>query len=245
MTTDPRANLLRFFCVIVAHAAWAGYALAATSQPATIQAAKPLPPALLPITEDPALPRVLLIGDSISIGYTLPARARLGGVANLIHAKDNCNDTSNGLKMLDRWLGSGHWDVIHFNFGLHDLKYVADESARDSKVRRQNISVAQYEQNLELIVQRLEKTGAKLIWCTTTPVPEGANARVEGEEQKYNEAALRVMLQHKIPIDDLSSLAREHRAQWQLPHNVHFTADGYDALGEQVAGSIKKALETR
>ena len=36
-----------------------------------------------PIQDNPALPRVLLIGDSISIGYTLPVRELLDGRANL------------------------------------------------------------------------------------------------------------------------------------------------------------------
>lgn len=33
----------------------------------------------------------------------------------------NCGDTRSGIKNLDRWLGTNHWDVIHFNWGLWDL----------------------------------------------------------------------------------------------------------------------------
>jgi acyl-CoA thioesterase-1 len=211
--------------------------------PATTRRTKPNAEALAPITEDPTLPRVLLLGDSISIGYTLPTRALLQGKANLIHAKDNCNDTSNGLKMLDTWLGSRRWDVIHFNFGLHDLKYVSDETRPNA--RRQNIPLEQYEQNLEQIVQRLKKTGAKLIWCMTTPVPAGAADRIEGGEKRYNETAARVMGKYHIPIDDLWALARKHQDQWQLPHNVHFTDEGYQALAAQVNAAIENELESK
>src|SRR5262249_4795155 len=79
-------------------------------------------PAFAPVKDDPALPRVLLIGDSISIGYTVPARKLLQGKANVHRIPENGGPTSNGSAKLDKWLGDGKWDVIHFNWGLHDLK---------------------------------------------------------------------------------------------------------------------------
>jgi len=76
--------------------------------------------ALAPIEDVAGLPRVLLIGDSISIGYTVPTRALLKGKANVHRPPTNCSSTGYGLTMLDAWLGAKKWDVIHFNFGLHD-----------------------------------------------------------------------------------------------------------------------------
>jgi acyl-CoA thioesterase-1 len=210
---------------------------------ATTKRIKPVP-AYLPEKEDPSLPRVFLIGDSISIGYTAPTRELLQGKANVIHAKDNCNDSKNGIKMMEVWLGDGKWDVIHFNFGLHDLKYVADEQVKDEKKRSQNIPVEEYEKNLEQIVLRLKKTGATLIWCSTTPIPPGGTTdRVAGDEIRYNEAAARVMAKYGVQTDDLGAVVREHQAQWQLPGNVHYTDQGYKAMATQVAGSIEKALK--
>ena len=87
-------------------------------------------PRLAAITDTPGLPRVLIIGDSISIGYTLPVRAQLRGRANVHRPKDNCGSTLVGLERLDAWLGNGKWDVIHFNFGLHDMSYVDAQGAR-------------------------------------------------------------------------------------------------------------------
>lgn len=93
-------------------------------------AAKPAPkaakpdPAMAVITDDPKLPRVLLIGDSISIGYTVPVREQLAGKANVHRILTNGGPTSNGVANLAKWLGTGKWDVIHFNWGLHDLKYM-------------------------------------------------------------------------------------------------------------------------
>ena len=85
-------------------------------------AARKPQPALEPIQDVPNLPRVLLIGDSISIGYTIPTRELLAGKANLHRIPANGGPTINGLKSLDAWLGNAKWDVIHFNWGLHDLR---------------------------------------------------------------------------------------------------------------------------
>src|SRR5262245_45995913 len=80
----------------------------------------PQSPAFASVTEQPGLPRVLLIGDSISIGYTVTVRRELAGKANVLRIPENGADTANGLKKIDAWLGESKWDVIHFNWGLHD-----------------------------------------------------------------------------------------------------------------------------
>src|SRR5438552_10306989 len=86
------------------------------------QPRRPPDPAFAAVKDDPALPRVLLIGDSISIGYTVPVRRLLKGQANVHRIPENGGPTSNGLKKIDSWLGDKKWDVIHFNWGLHDLR---------------------------------------------------------------------------------------------------------------------------
>ncbi|MGH9342569.1 MAG: SGNH/GDSL hydrolase family protein, partial [Terriglobia bacterium] len=75
---------------------------------------------LKPVKDDPGLPRVLLIGDSISIYYTITVRNSLKGKANVHHIPVNGGNTEFALNHLDDWLGIGKWDVIHFNWGLHD-----------------------------------------------------------------------------------------------------------------------------
>ncbi len=80
-----------------------------------------------PIEDVTGLPRVLIIGDSISIGYTLPVRALLKDKANVHRILTNGSATKNGLENLKKWLGDSKWDVIHFNWGLHDIKFVEDK----------------------------------------------------------------------------------------------------------------------
>ena len=104
------------------------------------------------------LPKVLLIGDSVSRGYTQAVRKALAGKANVHRAPENCGPTANGLKKIDIWLGEEKWDVIHFNFGIHD----------------RNTPLTEYGARLEQLVQRMAKTGAKLVWASTTPIPDDA-----------------------------------------------------------------------
>ncbi|MBO53199.1 MAG: hypothetical protein CMJ69_20765 [Planctomycetaceae bacterium] len=201
------------------------------------------------VADDPTLPRVLLIGDSISIGYTLPLRAALKGQANVHRPSANCGPTTRGISQLDKWLGSGAWDVIHFNWGLHDLKYLGTDgkSLADPKSpgSRQQVPIQQYEKNLRQLVARLKQTGATLVWRSTTPVPEGAKGRVVGDAVKYNAVATRVMKDNGIVTDDMYAFAKARLKEIQRPANVHFTRDGSRALAGHAAGIIRKTIDPR
>jgi len=201
-------------------------------------------PALLPVEDVAGLPRVLLIGDSISMGYTPPVRDLLKGKATVHHPPANCGDTGRGLSSLNEWLGEKKWDVIHFNFGLHDLKYLNAKGQYVSPDQGKQVTpVAQYEENLRQLVGRLKKTGAKIIWCSTTQVPAGSLGRVKDAEIAYNAAAAKVAGESGIAVDDLWALAEPRLSEMQLPHNVHFTPEGYKVLAKAVAASIERALK--
>lgn len=203
-------------------------------------------PAFAKITDQPGLPRVLLIGDSISIGYTLNVREKLKGKANVHRIPTNGGPTSNGLANLGKWLGAEKWDVIHFNWGLHDLKYMGPDNKNlaDPKLptSRQQVPPDQYEKNLRELVKQLKATGATLLWCSTTPVPEGADGRVSGDVIKYNEVAAGVMKENQVIIDDLYSYALPKLKDIQLPANVHYSKAGSEYLAQKVAASIESAL---
>lgn len=222
--------------------------LAAETKPAP-KAKRGPDPAMAKIEDVPGLPRVLLIGDSISIGYTLPTRELLKGKANVHRIPTNGGPTTNGLAHLKEWLGDSKWDVIHFNWGLHDLKYIG----KDPKVladpkgegSHPQVALADYEKNLTTLVGQLKATGAKLIWCSTTPVPDGSSGRVKGDEVKYNEAAARVMKAANVPTDDLCTHANAKLKDVQLPANVHYSPAGYKYLAEKVSAEIEKALPAK
>jgi len=204
-----------------------------------------LAPALLPVADVAGLPRVLIIGDSISIGYTREVRQHFAGRANVHRPPDNCGPTVFGLEQLDGWLGAGKWDVVYFNFGLHDLKFLDAKGTYivPGPQDRPLASPAEYAANLRQIVARLKQTGARLVFATTTPVPGGTVGRVEGSELAYNAAATAVMRETGVSVDDLHAFAVAH-PQLMRPNNVHFTPEGCAALGEHVAATIATFLPT-
>jgi acyl-CoA thioesterase-1 len=171
----------------------------------------------------------------------------LKGQANVLRPTANCGPTTRGIESLDEWLGDKKWDVIHFNFGLHDLVYfAADGKTRAESTAagaRPQVPLDQYEKNLRELVSRLKKTGATLIWCSTTPVPAGSAGRVADESVKYNEAAAKIMSEHNIATDDLHAFALPKLKEIQLPKNVHFSPDGSKVLAQQVANSIRETLK--
>jgi acyl-CoA thioesterase-1 len=185
------------------------------------------------------LPRVLLIGDSISVGYTIGVQEGLAGIANVHRIPENGGPTSRGVAKIDAWLGDGDWDVIHFNWGLHDIKYMDDG--------KRQVSEEDYAVNLRLLVARMKKTDATLVWCSTTPVPAGKlNASRKTEDAiTYNSVARSIMLEEGIMIDDLYAFALPRLGELQRDQNVHFTDAGSAALAEQVAKSIETVLEAR
>lgn len=204
---------------------------------------------LSPITDVPGLPRILLIGDSISIGYTLPTRKALQGVANVHRIPANGGPTSKGLQNIEAWLGSSKWDVIHFNWGLHDLCYRHPDSKNQGNRDKENGSVThslqEYAANLEKLVVRMKQTGSRLIFATTTPVPEGEAGRKMGDDIRYNRAALAIMRKHQVAVNDLHALMANRMAQVGIrPGNVHFTRDGSALLAMKVSRAVKEALET-
>lgn len=197
-------------------------------------------PAYRYVKDITGLPRVLLIGDSISVGYTEPVREALAGKANVHRIPENGGDTRRGLAKLDTWLGKEAWRVIHFNFGLHDLKHCKD--GRLDLAGEQVATVEVYQSNLEQLAERLKASGATLIWATTTPVPDGAAGRRKGDDAAFNAAALAVMRRHAIRVNDLYARVMPDLAAYQHPQNVHFTAEGSAFLGRIVAAEIADAL---
>lgn len=197
--------------------------------------------------DDPALPRVLIIGDSISIGYTTMLRKNLVGQANVHRVDGNCRWSAYGDEQMNAWLGDGNWDVIHFNFGLWDWY----GWSQDKKSTPES-----YAESLESIVAKMKaKTskakggkGAKLIFATTTPPCSGPEKKVkiivsDERAKQFRDAALAVMRKHGVEINDLYGLIDKKRVQYlQGPDNVHYHNEGKGLQAKQVAEAIQKNL---
>ncbi len=134
--------------------------------------------------------------------------------------------------------------------GLHDLKYVVKVDNRlklDKANGKQVHSLEEYRENLSGIVAYLESTfpNAKLVFATTTPVPEGEPGRVAGDAKTYNAVALEVMKSHpNVVINDIYKFTKDCPSSWWIrPANVHFSPEGRAAQGAEVARVILSELE--
>jgi len=214
----------------------------ASAQPKKAKRISPM----TPIEEIKGLPHVLIIGDSISIGYTLPTRELLKGKVNLHRIPTNGGPTVKGLSEIEKWLGKRKWDLIHFNWGLHDLKYMGKDGTNlvpKEKGGVVQVPLADYEKNLEKLVVRMKKSAKQLVWRNTTPIPPGSKARYVGDSVKYNEAAARVMKRHKIPTLDLFTPSKKNMKDWMKKADVHYYPHGSQALAEIVAKDVLTRLK--
>ena len=236
---SPFLLLLVFLISVLSTSAETGVDLPGEASAAT----RKVNPAYAIVVDDPALPRVLLIGDSISIGYTAPVREVLAGKVNLHRIPENGGDTRRGLDNLTKWLApeNGSWDLIHFNWGLWDLCYRNPEAEtqgnRDKVHGTLTHTPAEYAANLEQLARQLQQTGAKLIFATTTPVPEGELGRIVGalcDIQRQSRTLHRTGVRLEFAGDDLQQRGFT-RAIWT--HDAR-TSEGklHRQVGEQRRG---------
>lgn len=210
------------------------------------------------IEPTPNLPKVFLYGDSISIGYTEYVRASLIEKADVMRLHVNGGSSHDLILKMEDFrkalfepnLKNGwdfKWDVIHFNVGLHDLKYVANKADLD-KVNGKLVSTHEvYENNLRKDIDYLKTTypSAKLIFALTTVVPENEPGRIAGDELNYNKIALQVLKDYpEIRVNNLHDFSIPVLKEYQdKPGSVHYVPEGYRLLGIEVAKQIATELK--
>src|SRR2546426_6470056 len=180
------------------------------------------------------LPRVLLIGDSITRGYYPEVEKRLAGkafVARLATSRFVADSVL--LKEIALVLGGTKFDVIHFNNGMHGWQY----------------SEAEYRKAFPqfLAAIRAHAPQAKLIWATTTPLRDGKavtyDTRAENSDERVdarNAIAAEIVTAQKIPIDNLNAAMRGHPEYHS--DDVHFNTQGVQIQAAQVSAQIEKLL---
>jgi lysophospholipase L1-like esterase len=193
---------------------------------------------------DAKLPKVVLIGDSIRMGYAPFVIEAFKGKATVISNKANGGDSARVLANLDDWAISEQPDVVHFNCGLHDLKV-------SRKTQQPQVPLDQYEPNLKKIVERLQKeTKAKLIFATTTPIVDSRHAKRKGEFDRreadvlrYNEVAEKVMKDANVEINDLHALVVKEGSEKMLRSDgTHYEVANSRKLAKQVTDAVTKRL---
>tara|TARA_B100001121_G_scaffold245675_1_gene220590 strand:- start:417 stop:1388 length:972 start_codon:yes stop_codon:yes gene_type:complete len=211
------------------------------------------------------IPRVLIIGDSVSIGYTRFLQKLLNddehvqvlrimkppwsdpikeSRLNRSQEPMNAQDTEYGIEKIEFWLsqfGGIKWDLIYFNFGLHDIKHVDIDGV--SFLGRELggeklVHPLDYQENLKILTERLKQSTKQLVWNNITPIPVGSRARYNEDAVNYNRIASIVMGENDIPTLDLYNPSFNNMSDWMLEENVHFKDEGYKALAEIIAEDI-------
>jgi len=192
---------------------------------------------------------ILIIGDSISIGYTPFVKNFFLDKATVLHNDGNAQHTGTGLKKIEEWLGNKNWDVIQFNWGLWDLCYRHSDSKeygnRDKINGKPEFTIDEYASNLDSLVAIIKKkSNAKLIFVTTTYVPKDEPGRRKSDVEKYNKAAKLVMKKHNILINDIyeQSIAI-HNRYGKGSKDVHYTTIGYNKLSELIINFLETELK--
>lgn len=194
-------------------------------------------------------PKILIIGDSISIGYTPFVEAHFSDRAIVTHNVGNAQHTGTGLMNIDTWLGNETWDIIQFNWGMWDLCYRHPDSKeygnRDKINGKPEFTVHEYASNLDSIVSIIKKkTKAKLIFVTTTYVPENEPGRIENDVQIYNQAAIKVMKKHSVLVNDIYKPSiLIHKTFGEGSNNVHYKNKGYEKLGKLIIDFLEPVIK--
>ena len=183
--------------------------------------------------------KITLIGDSICLGYQQLVREKVGARAEVWAPEANCGHSLLHRENFSAWYLEARPDVVHFNAGIWDVvPPTGDLGPR--------FTVSAYVRNLRLIVRRLRaETKARVIFATTTPILFPLDAtpkemcRIDPLLQRFNAAAVRLMRESGVEVDDLYSvIVNAGVNDCLLDDKVHMTPRGNEVLSDAVVRFI-------
>ncbi|MEZ0537663.1 SGNH/GDSL hydrolase family protein [Caldicellulosiruptoraceae bacterium PP1] len=180
--------------------------------------------------------KVLLLGDSIRMGYQEYVKEGLKGLAEVVAPEENGRFAKYTLWGVNLWIKElGKPDIVHWNNGLWDVHH-------EAPMVEALTHIDEYVETLGRIINELKRTGAKIIFATTTPVQVDAIGRSNAEIDKYNKAAIELMQKEGIEVNDLYSLVKEDLNKYICDDKLHLSDEGYRRCAEKVVEVIKKYL---
>jgi len=187
---------------------------------------------------------VLIVGDSIAMGYAPLVAEALAGELAVRRNDGNAGDSAHLLEHLPDYLdAAGEADLVHLNCGLHDVKTPFGSE-------RRQVPLEDYRTNLAEIVSRLVHRQRTVVWATTTPVLHARHHAVKGfdrfeaDVREYNAAAAEIVAAAEIPTNDLYAVIQAAGAEACLgPDGVHMTDAGNAALAGAVASAVREHIE--
>lgn len=181
-------------------------------------------------------PKVFLLGDSIRINYQMKVTELLAEECEIFYPAENCRFAKYALNELDRWFGKdAFYDVIHWNVGLWDSAVVCKEDGMFT-------SPQEYFRYMKLLHRELSKRAKHIIFATTTAVRDGSlNQHIE-YVRELNDVIVPYMRSLNVPVNDLFELTFNNMERYLGPDCIHLSEEGINALGEAVAGIIRRTL---
>lgn len=188
--------------------------------------------------------KIVLIGDSIRMGYDKYIKDALSGVAEVFYPPENCRFAEYVLRYAHEWKANGKWgddvDLVHWNAGLWDaLELFGDEPL--TSLSYYGEAIARIDKRLRMLFPK-----AKFVFATSTNVSEKMSnpefTRHNVTIEKYNAEALRALEKTDTIINDLypitASVPDSYRSDW-----VHFyTPEGTELIGGKVLSLLCELL---
>ena len=180
---------------------------------------------------------LILLGDSICISYREKVKEMLEGKATVAYPEENCRWSGYMYNTLRYWLPElPKPDVIHFNSGIWECVHLYGES-------EPFYTTEDYVRDVMRVYRELCKTGAKVIFGTTTPITEHVKL-YDHEVQKNLDAVLPVLKAAGCEINDLNAVVRADKGRFIIPDDgCHLTEDGAQACAEAVVKAVLPYLE--
>ncbi|MBQ4332407.1 MAG: hypothetical protein IJC33_01335 [Clostridia bacterium] len=192
--------------------------------------------------------KVMLLGDSIRMGYQKDVVQLLEGEYEVVYPADNGRFSAYTLWQANQLFKyHGPFELVHFNNGYWDMNI-------EAPMTEPLHPVEEYKNNLRRIVALCRQCGAKVVFATTVPILEagaaGDNTGVEATinysnewVKEYNAAATEVMNELDVPVNDLYALCQEDSRCYKCEDLLHLTPEGSRRCAQQVAEYIRKHME--
>ena len=187
---------------------------------------------------------IVLIGDSIRMGYDKYVKDSLKEVANVFYPDENCRFAEYTLRFLHEWKAKGEWgddiDLVHWNAGLWDVIELFDDEPLSTPEYYEN-AIKRIDKRIRMLFPK-----AKVVFATSTAVLDGKfgyefkrhNAIIE----KYNSIALKALENTGTVINDLYSLTKDCPEKYHSDAVHYYTDEGRECIGGRVLSVICKEL---
>lgn len=189
--------------------------------------------------------KVLLLGDSIRMGYQEKVEELLKDEYKVYYPVDNGRFVSYTLWQANQMFKEyGHFDIVHWNNGYWDMNI-------EAPMKEAMTPIDEYTYFLKRIIRLCRENSDKIIFATTLPVPmqglssdvtdTGGNIRYNNDwVRQYNDAAIRVMNEENVFVNDLYSLVLKDENFYKCPDKLHLTSQGYNICANMIADIIKE-----